>query len=208
MKKILLCISLLTGTGAYAQFGIGGQANWMKYGGGGESFIGLGVNGSYVVADDYPIRLSINFGLPKSTSTQTSAYALSSVTTPSSISVNYEEKISLLNIWLDVQKFFGKGDYEDGGFYGAVGFGYTSAKVKYSVDSYNETLYSAGTFEDQSVGQLSIRGMLGFDKGLDFANIFGEAGLNLSANSANDQEIQVNLPSFIFVSVGLRKWIN
>ncbi len=67
MKNIILGTLLLTSIGASAQFGIGGQVNWSKYGGGGPSFIGLGVNGSFVVADEYPLRLSINFGFPKST---------------------------------------------------------------------------------------------------------------------------------------------
>ncbi len=123
------------------------------------------------------------------------------------MAITYEEKISTLNFWLDAQKFFGDGDYEDGGVYGLLGLGFTSAKVKYSVSSYDATLYDGPNFEDSSVGQLGIRGAVGFDKGLDFGNLFAEAGINLSANSANDQEIQVNLPSFIFVNVGLRKWL-
>lgn len=207
-KSLILFLMLSCSVGAKAQFGIGGQVNWSKYFSSGPSFIGFGANGSIVVGDEYPVRLSVNYGLPKSTSETTYGSALSSTTSPSQIQVTYEEKISMLNFWLDVQKYFGDGDYEDGGLYGLVGVGYTSAGVKYTVGSYDATRYDVGTFEDTNIGQLGIRGALGYDKGLDFGNLFGEFGLNLSANQANDQTIEVNLPSFMFVNVGIRHWLD
>ena len=208
MRKLLLAVSAgVFTTAAMAQFAAGGQVNYSKYFSSGPSFIGLGINGTLVVADDYPIRLSVNFGLPNSEEYTTTVNALSNQTTPSYLTVKYTEKISLLNFWLDAQKYFGDGDFGDGGLYGLLGVGFTSAKVDYEVGSYNLALYDTAIQEEnQSIGQLGIRGGLGYDVGLDFGNIFIEAGLNLSANQANGQTVEVNLPSFLFGNIGVRHW--
>jgi hypothetical protein len=210
MKKFIICAALaaISGT-ASAQFAIGGQGNWSRYGSGGGSFIGLGINGSLLLREEYPIRLSVNYALPRTTSETTTVNALSSGTTPSSKEVLYKEKISLLNFWLDGQKFFGRGDAEDGGLYGLLGLGFTSAKVSYDVSAYDRTLYDEAISEtESSVGQLGIRAALGYDKGFDFGNIFLEGGINLSANQANGQDVEVNLPSFLFVNFGVRHWFH
>ncbi len=210
MKKFIICAVVAAISGAAsAQFAIGGQGNWSKYAKGGPSFIGVGINGSILVHEDYPLRLSVNFGLPKTTSYTTTVNALSSGTTPQSKEVLYKEKISLLNFWLDGQKYFGRGDAEDGGLYGLLGLGFTSAKVNYDVSAYDKTLYDEAISETSStVGQFGIRAALGYDKGFDFGNIFLEGGINLSANQANGQDVQVNLPSFLFVNFGVRHWFH
>jgi hypothetical protein len=210
MKKFIVCAALAAISGvASAQFAIGGQGNWSRYGSGGGSFIGLGINGSLLLREEYPIRLSVNYAIPRTTSETTTVNALSSTTTPSSREVLYKEKISLLNFWLDGQKFFGRGDAEDGGLYGLLGLGFTSAKVSYDVSAYDKTLYDEAISEtESSVGQFGIRAALGYDKGFDFGNIFLEGGINLSANQANGQDVQVNLPSFLFVNFGVRHWFH
>ncbi len=210
MKKFIICAALAAISGVVsAQFAIGGQGNWSRYGSGGGSFIGLGINGSLLLREEYPIRLSVNYAIPRTTSETTTVNALSSTTTPSSREVLYKEKISLLNFWLDGQKYFGRGDAEDGGLYGLLGLGFTSAKVSYDVSAYDKTLYDEAISEtESSVGQFGIRAALGYDKGFDFGNIFLEGGINLSANQANGQEVEVNLPSFLFVNFGVRHWFH
>lgn len=207
-KSILMAALIMMGLSASAQFGLGGQVNYSKYFAGNPSFIGFGVNLSLVIADNYPIRLSANFGLPQTIKGSATASALSDTTDPGSVNVTDNTKITLLNFWLDAQKYFGSGGYQDGGVYGFFGLGYTSAKGKESIGSYDHTLYEdISTADNASVGQLGIRLGLGYDKGFDFGNLFLEAGLNLSANEANGQAVEVKLPSFLLVNVGLRHWL-
>lgn len=208
MKKCFLALVLVSAcVSVHAQFGVGGQVNWSKYFQGAPSFIGLGVNVTYVLGETYPLRFSANFGLPSTEDGTTYANAYSSVTNPSQVQVTTEDKISLMNFWLDAQRYFGDGDYEDGGVYGLVGLGLTIASAKTEYGSYDANLYGINmSDESEKISQFGIRGALGYEAGLDFANVFGEAGLNLSANSANGQEIAINLPSFVFINAGVRKF--
>jgi hypothetical protein len=210
MKKVFLTsVLLMTFGSTFSQIGVGAQLNYMRYGGGTDlGFIGLGVNGTYVVNESIPVRLSINFGLPQTTEYTESASALSSTTVPQNVTYTYSEKVSLLNVWIDAQKYFGNGDHEDGGVYGLLGIGYTSAGSSFEVGSVDRTRYQVFEFEDSRVGQLGLRGAIGYDVGLDFGNIFAEAGINISANQQNDQIVAVNLPSFLFGNVGVRFWLD
>ncbi len=206
-KSFLFTLLLLLSFSASAQFGLGGQVNYSKYFAGNPSFIGFGVNGSVVIAQSYPIRLSVNFGLPQTINGSSTAQALSSTTEPQYVTVSNDQKLSLLNFWLDGQKFFGEGGYQDGGVYGFFGLGYTSAKVTSTIGNYDHTLYdNVDNGDNSAIGQFGIRLGLGYDKGFDFGNVFLEAGLNLSANQANGQTVAVNLPSFLLVNAGLRHW--
>lgn len=190
-----------------AQFALGGQVNWSKYFAGAPSFIGVGVNATYVLGESFPIRFSANFSLPSTEEGTTYATALNSQVSPSQVVVTTSNKISLMNFWLDGQKFFGDGDYETGGLYGLVGLGFTIASFKTEYGAYDANVYSLNVGEDsEKVSQLGIRFALGYEAGLDFANIFGEAGLNLSANQANNMEVAINLPSFLFVNAGVRHY--
>ncbi len=207
MKKTVLVLSLIAlGTITNAQFAAGAQVNLSKFFGA-PSFIGLGANASYAIKDKLVARLSVNFGLPKTESNTSLAYALSSDNPVRSVNYTYEERLSLLGIWIDGQYFF-TGDYEDGGLYGLVGIGYTIAKSKFTVGPVDRTRYGIGNFEDGSTGQAALRLGAGYEHGLDFGNLFGELGLNLSANQQNGVTVATTLPSFFFVNVGFRHYFD
>jgi hypothetical protein len=208
MKKLLLLgLVLLSARDTHAQFGLGGQLNYITFPSAKVSNFGLGANCSFLVGDDKPLRITANYSLPKTEDFTTYAYAFSSATDPQSVEVKAESKFSMINVWADYQYFFGRGDWEDGGFYGYLGIGLAVGISKIEPQGYNTTLYDANIESQETFTQWILRGGFGYDVQMDFGNLFFEAGLNLPANKVGESYVAIQMPLAIVGNVGLRYWL-
>jgi hypothetical protein len=190
------------------EFNMGAQLFYNIYmGGSGLKMFGLGLVGEYGT-ENLAYRGAINYSFPKVEKFDVTANAYSSITVPSSITVTGKWKIGIISISADAKKIFGGNDYEDGGFYGALGAGLSIASIKTTLDSYDSANYDAYTTEGkETFSQLLIRGAIGYDARLDFGALYGEALLTLPANSYNSRDGyagDVSIPGSIGIQAGIR----
>ena len=160
----------------------------------------------------YTTKLGFNFFIPKSITTDETAYALGNMIQPQSIDVTKTTKISLIAINLDEKMYFGGGNMEDGGFYGGLGAGAWLATETDSYSSYDNSSYSITGYDNittpQHFFQFMIRGTIGFEKSFDKLGVFGEAVLNVPATNVNGVSSEISLPVSVGVQAGIRYNLN
>ncbi|MFT5822854.1 MAG: hypothetical protein ACI8ZM_004111 [Crocinitomix sp.] len=212
MKKVIALIILFGSTlSAEAQIGGGGKVGFDYYlGGSGVKTISLAGFVDWQKDDEYGLRFGLGYGLPNKQTDTYTANALSTATDPEYISVTGDFKVSFIHLTTDFKKYFGRGEYDDGGFYGSLGIGYSlaMAKTTYDYGLFDESEYTVtGTSDEGSreiIGQFMLRGFIGYEFDADFAKIFSEFGLSFPANNVNGVSVGINLPPFVQLAVGLR----
>lgn len=187
-----------------SDFSLGAQLNFNMYSGA-FKMLGLGITGEYGT-DVLAYRGSVNYFFPKKYETSYYGNAYSSATTPQYITVNGNYSIGIIHLAADGKKIFGKRrDYSDGGVYGFAGAGLTLASVKSTIDPYDSGLYDIGSSGgNETISQFNIRAGLGFDGRLDFGALFAEVLLILPANSVNGVAVDINIPTAIGATAGIR----
>lgn len=193
MKKLLMTPWLLLWSCTMsAQIGLGGNLNYHRYSDFGPA-LGLGLQGSYVVRETVPVRVSALYSFPQTEDSWTSATALSSTTSPESRLVSVKTSSSKFTLAVDGQRFFGNGDIS-GGFYGYLGVGLMICPEKETFGSVPEG-YDVGQPENGTIVGLVMRGGLGYERGFGFANLYLEVGLNLPPNNVNGQTVDQIAPA-------------
>lgn len=209
MKKVILVIGVLVSTLSVskAQLALGADLSYNQYFGAGVGGImGIGAIGDYGIKEGkYSIRGSFNYLFPKSYSGSVDANALSSATSPQYISVSYTDKLHIMSFNADFKKYFGEGEFKEGGFYGGLGAGLTFASTAITYGSYDHNEYTVNDDgSTQSYTQWMIRGVIGYEKTFDFGGIFGEAVLNVPATHVNGNAVEINIPASVTVQVGYK----
>jgi hypothetical protein len=209
MKKLVLVLAVITSTvfKGHAQLAVGGDLSYNQYFAGVGGLMGLGVLGDYGIRDGkYSVRGSYNYILSKDYKGTTEATSLNSWTTPQYINVNYTSKLKVMNLNVDFKKYFGDGEFSEGGFYGALGAGLTFASVATTYGSYDKTNYtvSDGGSQGESYSQWMIRGAIGYEKVFDWGGIFGEALLSVPATHVNGSAVEINIPASASLVVGYK----
>lgn len=210
MKKLIISIVLtmfLVFT-AKSQFYMGGNLSFSNYlGGTGLKSLGIGLTGEWSPDQDRTLtRISFTYGFPSSEEATYTAEAIDPfITNPDYIDVTGKTKIGFMHLNVDYKRFFGDGDYEDGGFYGFLGAGLSIAKVTYVIDSFDESKYEIKySYDPESFFQFTLKGGIGYDISLDFGNLYGEAFLNVPANNVNGAYIAIQIPMAVGLQAGIR----
>ncbi len=191
---------------ANAQLSLGGQVSYLRWLGGTEiQNIGFGVNGEYATSYKTAIRGGINYYLPDKTEFNTSAQAIDFGTVPASISVPFEERISVIQLYVGGKRYF-VGDYEESfNMYFIAEAGLFLVPVKEVLGDFDRSLYASSFEEDsETVTGFTLNFGIGAETELDFGYIFGDLRLNWPANTANGVAIAIEIPVSVSASVGVR----
>lgn len=186
-----------------SQIYLGGQLNYNRYlGGTGIGFLGFGINGEKPIEDN-AVRISLNIGLPHK---QETSFPLNySIGGSYAKDVNGEIKYGFININADFKFFLGDGDSETGGIYAFGGAGLSVATINYTIDPYDESMYTTMfTYDRELYFQPLIRAGAGYELELDFGNLFFEAYGNIPANSVNGAAVDINLPFSFGANAGIK----
>ena len=194
---LLLFVSSFCIDKSYAQFSIAPYVTFNKLGG--ANMIGVGGRGEIEglgkkVDGKFPLFGGVAFGFGSAKSTNyVSAY--SSLTSPSQMEVQVTYKFSLIHIFIGGKRYFGQGEYSEGGFYGLGDVGLMIVPIKTKYDSYNVALYyptggSATTNGEskETLADIMFDFGLGFEKGSDDLKFFGEAKIAIPASGVNSRE--------------------
>lgn len=194
-----------------AQLTLGGEAGY-TIGGGVLSNINLGLRADYQLGDKSGAFGGISFLLPNSYESDVYVTAHSSTVNPMQKTAASKVKIGGTMIHAQYKRFFFGGEYKDGfGFYGGVGIALNLFTYKETITgSYDSKVYSAPNgFENDVYKELAPGFSINFGIGFDVANRDGnafhlETFLNLPANQANGQDIEVIIPASINLRLGYR----
>lgn len=173
----------------YATFNKLGGANMIGFGGRGE-IEGFGKNSD----GKTPLFGGVAFGFGSAKSTNyVSAY--SSTTNPSQLEIAVTYKFSLIHIFVGGKRYFGDGEYSEGGFYGLGDVGLMIVPIKTKYDSYNQALYyptggsaTSGLESKETLSDIMFDFGLGFEKGSDDLKFFGEGKVAIPMSGVNSRE--------------------
>src|SRR5574343_289055 len=171
--------------------------------------LAFNVRAHYLIDEKNAVVISYNTQLPPTLNYTATASARSSSTTPSTTSVDVEQKISFHNISLDYHRYF-VGDLEESfGLYGLLGAGLTFATVSETYSTYDKSKYDLSEAASETLSGFMIDLGLGTNFSLnDQVAIFGEA--KIAIPSGNDYNSRGNgsatnpIPCNYNVSVGVR----
>ena len=214
MKKNLsiavLLIAVFCGlNSANAQnLGAGAGMSFLKFGNSEvdtKMHLGPGLRGRWDNDDKLAVSVGFHYYLTNTYKTDITLYSLSSANP--SVSASLDEKFSAIHI-------YGHGNYylvgesagDEFGLYGIFGIAYLSETVKiemgttvdqskYDVSAYNGSFSGSGFTIDLGVG---------VDIPVSSFKVFGEAQLNLPANKAGEQTIDVQINSSYCINLGVR----
>ena len=207
-KLLAVVILLLTinPRDSKGQISVGGTLNYTKYLGGSTiKSAGIGLQGSYDVSDQLAVRFTFQYNFPAEMNEYTYVTAFSSATSPSQLEIPYSTTTNVMMFNFDGKKYFGNASVEDGGFYGLAGLGLALAKSKFETGSYDQSLYYSGFDATSSnTSQFYLRLFLGYEYSLSKLKLFGESGLGLAANQVNEEEVEIQLPSYFNFNIGVR----
>lgn len=212
MKKIskLLLVSMLIGissTLSVGQISVAGQLNLQRMASVGGS-TGLGLKGFYAVDDKYGFKGGFDFFLPSKNEYETSASALSSTMTPSSIDFTYSEAVSFVNLSVGGYYYLKGEDGDDFSVFAFAEAGLVLAPITYSYDyGSNEGIknaYNINEFENETLGNFTIGGGIGAEYKVGPGFVFGQAYLTMPANTVNGVEVGFSIPPAVGVSFGYR----
>jgi len=211
MKKLYstLILMILIGTSLQvnAQISLGGQVSYLKlFGESGINGIGLGINGGYAYKDDIYSYGGFNYYLPKTFEDNTYGYARDIATEPEEIIIESTYKVSMIHIYVGARKYFVGDTESDFGVYGLVEAGYLMVPIKSEVGTYNKSLYFINEEEvsKEILGNFTIDLGIGAEKDFGFGYLFGDLKLNLPANRANGQVVEIVIPASVSINVGVR----
>ncbi|HEY0041231.1 MAG TPA: hypothetical protein VGB71_11240 [Flavisolibacter sp.] len=202
MKKIILSLcGLVSFCVASAQFSVGLNGNFTKYGGYvSKSTPGFGVRAAYE-KERYAAVLSFTNGF--------------AITEKSSVDVVHNTNFTTKTVASEVKlnfktiSFMGNrtliGDEESAGnFY--VGFGASFVMAKYSeviTESYDKA-YTAPEMESGSENGLTINGLVGGSYKLGKPAIFGEVGFAFPANKVGETFVENAIPAHLVFNLGVK----
>jgi hypothetical protein len=201
MRKIILSLcGLASFCVASAQFSIGLNGNYTKYGGDlSKSTPGFGVRVGFE-QDKIGGALSFTNGFPiteKGTVTVTNSSGASK-------SVAAEGKLSFKTFTLMGTRTL-IGDQESTGkFYLGFGASYVMAKYTESITESFDNTYTAPEMYNDTEGGLTINGVLGGEYKLGRPSIFAEAGIALPANQVNNSYVENAIPAHFMFNVGIK----
>lgn len=181
---------------SHAQFSVTPFATFNKLGP--ANLFGVGARGEFEgfgrrPSGKTPLYAGVAFGFGSAKGTSYVS-AFSSSTSPSQLEIPVTYKISLIHIFAGGKRYFGDGEYEEGGFYGLgdVGFMFIPITTKY--DPFNETLYYptgsstiTGGESKETVSDVMFGLGLGFEKGKDALKFFGEAKVAIPISGVNSR---------------------
>ena len=205
-KTITMLFIACLSTSAFAQFSLGAQFSYVKFFGGSEvKNSGLGLQGQYGLSEDKVVYGGFNLYKAYEQKGSFSAQASSNQTSPSTIDVDFTNKIPLTNVYIGFKKYFvGEYDDENFGFYGLLEMGYMGSKYTYDLDDYDDVAYNL-TVEDETVSNFMITLGTGIEKGFDFGYLFSDLKLNIPANQENGEAVEVEIPASFSFNLGYRK---
>lgn len=124
------------------------------------------------------------------------------ITPPATVSVSY--KVSVLRINFNGQYYFVKTNDDDFNVFAVVGGSYALASVSESVSGFDASKYTYTSGSSSSVGQLYINLGIGTEIKVGPGYVVVNGQLNLPANQANGQAIDVNLPGSLLAVAGYK----
>jgi hypothetical protein len=212
MKKLLIILTAFTFIyNLHGQIGGGAKLGYDVFlAGYGIKTISVGGFGTFELENEILLRGGLQLGLPYKYTSDYTATAYDSDLEPESMSVSGEYKFKTLHVTADGIKYFGKGDADNGGFYGVLGVGLTiaSEQVVYDYGSIDTNAYSVTQRTDEGkkerAAQPMIRGFVGYDVEIDDLHPFVELGLSLAANKVNEQSVGITLPPYFQIAAGVR----
>ena len=203
MKKIFLSlIGLASFWAASAQFSVGVNANYSKYGGNlSRGATGVGIRASYQQERTGGF-LSFTNGFPI---TQVGTISITDNTNGTSKEVAAEAKLSFKTISLIGTRTL-IGDAETAGkFYLGFGASFVIAKSTETIkESYDQAVYTAPEMYNDSETGFTINGLLGGEYKIGRPIIFAEAGFALAANQVNNTYVENVIPTHMVFNLGLK----
>jgi hypothetical protein len=215
MKKTILSIAVLSmtifgavTTGNAQHFGAGAGLSFLKFGNSDldtKMHLAPGLRGRWDNDDKLAVSFGFHFYLPNSYDASTSLSPLSSA--DPYLTVTYTDKFSALHIFVHGNYYLvGESGGDELGLYGIFGAGYMSETAKSAISTtVDPSKYSTAAYEGSFSGSgLTIDLGAGVDIPVSSFKVFGEAQLNLPANSANGETIEVKINSSYCFNLGVR----
>ena len=203
MRKVFLSlIGLASFCAVSAQFSVGVNANYSKYGGNlSQGTTGFGARASYE-QDRTGGYLSFTNGLPI---TQTGTVDLIHNTGGASKEVAAEGKHSFKTFTLIGTRTL-IGDAETAGkFYLGFGASYVIAKYSETIkESYDKNVYTAPDMYNDSESGFTINGLLGGEYKIGRPFVFAEIGFAFPANQVNETYVENVIPAHLVFNLGVK----
>lgn len=199
-------VIMLVASKGYTQISGGAQLGYLGLLGdyGSYSSAGLGIKGEFARDEKTVITGEFNYFFGSSDKFEATANALSSSTSPSSITVSQENKISFMHFCVGGKRYFA-GDYEDDfGIYGILQVGLMFVPVSTTVADYDRNSYAGPESQSETLTNFTIGGGVGAEKKLSFGYIFADFKLNVPANNVNGQQVSISIPLSYTLNAGVR----
>ena len=187
--------------------GVGGQVSVLKLFGGNPTLIGFGVNGLLSLDGEKNAFFGdFSYYLPGTQTSTDYAYAHSSLTYPSQMTIDVKTKISGMGLRVGFRRYF-INEVSDEGFkiYMQAAAGVLLFKGSSVASGYDSELYYTTIEPESTATGFTIGGGFGGEYSLaSKLNIFAEANMNVPANQANGEAIEVEIPFSAQMLIGAR----
>jgi len=205
-----MTVFLLNFTSSYSQFSGGVKVGYDIYAtSGGIGTFSFGAFVDKISSDRFGYSVEARYGIPRTISGSYSARALNNYSLPQTILVLGDFNYKFIHALVTTRLFFGEGSYDNGGFYGEIGGGYSMviSQATYNYGFYNPEIYTVTGLSGEEEKQYSVQftGHLfaGYEHDLGFGKVFGELGFGLPVFN-NTEGIPYNLPLLIEPAIGIR----
>lgn len=201
--------SLSRRRGSDKLFEVGGQVSMLKLlgGTGTPMLIGFGVNGLFSLSGERSAFYGdFSYYLPGTQTNSGYANAHSSLVTPSQVDIVINTKISGAGLRFGYRKYL-INDITDDGFklYFQVGAGLLLFKGSSSSTGYDATTYYPQYEPESTAVGFTIGGGFGGEYRIsEKLSCFGEANINIPANTVNGQAVEVEIPVSAQIVIGAR----
>jgi hypothetical protein len=202
MKKIILS---LCGLASYclvsAQFSVGVNGNFTKYGGDlSQSTPGVGVRAAYE-KDRIAAVLSFTNGFAI---TEKMSVQVSNNTTGDFKTVAGEGKLNFKTISLMGNRTLIGDEETAGNFYLGFGASYVIAKYSEQITESYDKAYTAPEMYNDTENGFTINGLVGGSYKIGKPSIFGEVGFAFPANQVGDAYVQNAIPAHLSFNLGVK----
>ena len=202
MRKIALALcGLASFCIASAQFSVGVNGNYTKYGGNlSKSTPGFGVRAAYE-ADRTAGVLSFTNGFAI---TEKGSVSVTNVSNGSTKSVAAEGQYNFKTFTLMGNRTLIGDEESTGKFYFGFGASYVIAKYSEKITESYENTYTAPEMYNDSESGLTMNGLLGGEYKVGMPSIFAEAGYSFPANQVNNAYVENVIPAHVTINVGVK----
>lgn len=202
MKKIVLSLcGLASFCLASAQFSVGINGNYTKYGGDlSKSTPGFGVRAAYQ-ADRTAAVLSFTNGFAI---TEKGTVSVMHNSNGTSKQVAAEGRVNFKTITLMGNRTLIGNEESAGKFYFGFGASYVIAKYSEKItESYDNSYTAPDMYNDSETG-FTINGLLGGEYKVGTPSVFAEAGFAFPANQVNNTYVTNVVPAHLIINVGVK----